>query len=182
MNQKKSFPYLIWIDLEMTGLDPDSERIIEIASVVTSSDLSEIIEGPDLVIKQSQNYIDNMDDWNSSHHKSSGLIDCLKVTSVTETEAEQRTLNFLSSYSNKGQSPLCGNSISHDRRFLNRYMPKLASFFHYRNIDISSIKELAKRWYPEMIKGYSKESSHRAMADIRDSINELKIYKDKLFK
>ena len=136
----KVYPPLVWIDLEMSGLDPDSERIIEIATVVTDANLEEIKEGPNLVIKQPQEYIDGMDDWNINQHTNSGLIDCLKVTNVSEAEAEKQTLEFLMKHVQRGKSPLCGNSISHDRRFLVRYMPELANFFHYRNIDVSSIK------------------------------------------
>ena len=146
----KEYPYLVWLDLEMTGLDPDSERIIEIATVITSSDLEEVIEGPNLVINQPREYLDNMDEWNTSHHGNSGLIEAVKVSNITDELAEKETLNFLMKYLEIGTSPLCGNSISQDRRFLNRYMPDLAKFFHYRNIDVSSIKELTKRWRPDL--------------------------------
>ena len=178
MSEIKKLPALVWLDLEMSGLDPNSERIIEIATVVTCSDLEEIIEGPNLVIKQDQEFINGMDEWNFSHHRDSGLIDCLKVTQISETEAERQTLDFLRKHIQKGKSPLCGNSISHDRRFLVRYMPELANFFHYRNIDVSSIKELVKRWQPELLEGFNKKGAHRAMADVYESINELKFYKE----
>ena len=177
MNETNTYPNLIWLDLEMTGLDPDSERIIEIATVVTNADLDDCIEGPNLTINQPMRYLHEMDDWNTEHHSESGLLDSVKVSKITEKEAESQTLDFLRKHSKEGTSPLCGNSISHDRRFLLRYMPELASFFHYRNIDVSSIKELVKRWKPELIEGYLKENSHRALADIYESIDELKFYK-----
>tara|TARA_B100001750_G_scaffold43826_1_gene32228 strand:- start:107 stop:688 length:582 start_codon:yes stop_codon:yes gene_type:complete len=181
MQTKKDSPPLVWLDLEMTGLDPNSERIIEIATVVTSSDLEEVFEGPNLVIKQPQEFIDGMDDWNLNQHGSSGLLECLKVTEITELEAEKATLNFLRDHTEKGTSPLCGNTIYHDRRFLVRYMPELADFFHYRNIDVSSIKELIKRWKPEFTKNLEKNNSHRALSDVYESINELKVYRENFF-
>ena len=181
MNEIKSHPPLVWLDLEMSGLDPDSERIIEIATAVTNADLDEIREGPNLVIKQPQEFIDGMDEWNVNQHTNSGLIDCLKVTQISEAEAEKQTLDFLVKHTQKGKSPLCGNSISHDRRFLVRYMPELANFFHYRNIDVSSIKELVKRWQPELLEGFVKKGAHRAMADVYESIDELKFYKEHFF-
>ena len=182
MTENKIYPPLIWLDLEMSGLDPDSERIIEIATVVTNADLDEIKEGPNLVIRQPQEYIDGMDEWNINQHTNSGLIDCLKVTKISETDAESQTLEFLRKHAKEGKSPLCGNSISHDRRFLVRYMPELASFFHYRNIDVSSIKELVKRWNPKLADGIEKDGNHRALADVYESIKELKFYKENLFK
>ena len=178
----KEYPYLVWLDLEMTGLDPDSERIIEIATVITSSDLEEVIEGPNLVINQPREYLDNMDEWNTSHHGNSGLIEAVKVSNVTDELAEKETLNFLMKYLEIDTSPLCGNSISQDRRFLNRYMPDLAKFFHYRNIDVSSIKELTKRWRPDLDGKIIKSTSHRALSDDYESIEELKFYRDALFK
>lgn len=181
MSEKKLFPPLVWLDLEMSGLDPDSERIIEIATVVTDDSLDEIIEGPNLVIKQPQEFIDGMDEWNASHHRDSGLIDCLKIAKTSQREAELQTLSFLRKHTSKGESPLCGNSISHDRRFLVRYMPELANFFHYRNVDVSSVKELIKRWKPKLLESYTKNGTHRAMADVYDSINELKLYKRSFF-
>ena len=181
MSEKKNYPTLVWLDLEMTGLDPDSERIIEIAIAVTNHDLTEIIEGPNLVIKQPQEFIDNMDEWNTNQHNNSGLVDSLKVTKITIEEAERQTIDFLNAYGEKGRSPLCGNSISHDRRFLRRYMPEVESFFHYRNVDVSSIKELIKRWKPELLEGYRKQGGHRAMADVLESIEELRYYKDNFF-
>ena len=181
MSQNNNYPALVWLDLEMTGLDPDSERIIEIATAVTNSDLTEVIEGPNLVIKQSQEFINNMDEWNTNQHNSSGLVDSLKVTNITIEEAEKETLSFLYKHTEKGRSPLCGNTISHDRRFLVRYMPELSAFFHYRNVDVSSLKEVVKRWHPHLADGYKKQGGHRAMADVIDSINELKYYKNHLF-
>ena len=178
----KEYPYLVWLDLEMTGLDPDSERIIEIATVITSSDLEEVIEGPNLVINQPREYLDNMDEWNTSHHGNSGLIEAVKVSNITDELAEKETLNFLMKYLEIGTSPLCGNSISQDRRFLNRYMPDLAKFFHYRNINVSSIKELTKRWRPDLDGKIIKSTSHRALSDVYESIEELKFYRDNLFK
>ncbi|MDC0072209.1 oligoribonuclease [Gammaproteobacteria bacterium] len=181
MSQNNNHSTLVWLDLEMTGLDPDSERIIEIATAVTNSDLTEIIEGPNLVIKQPQEFIDNMDEWNTNQHNSSGLVQSLRVTNVTIEDAERETLKFLSNHTIKGRSPLCGNTISHDRRFLARYMPELSSFFHYRNVDVSSIKEVVKRWYPHLADGYKKQGGHRAMADVIDSIHELKYFKNNVF-
>jgi oligoribonuclease len=181
MSQNNDHPTLIWLDLEMTGLDPDSERIIEIATAVTNADLTEIIEGPNLVIKTPQEFIDNMDEWNTNQHNSSGLVDSLKVTNMTVEQAEKETLEFISKYTQKGRSPLCGNTISHDRRFLVRYMPELSNYFHYRNVDVSSIMELTKRWHPHLAGGYKKQGGHRAMSDVIDSIKELKFYKDNLF-
>ena len=181
MSETTKYPTLIWLDLEMTGLDPDSERIIEIATAVTNHDLSEIIEGPNLVIKQPEEFINNMDEWNTKQHSKSGLVESLKVTNINTEEAQKQTLEFLTVHTQKGQSPLCGNTISHDRRFLRRYMPELEAFFHYRNVDVSSVKELLKRWSPELLEGYKKQGGHRAMADVLDSIQELKYYKDKFF-
>lgn len=180
MDDAEAYPKLIWLDLEMTGLDPDSERIIEIATLVTNNDLTEVIEGPDLVIKQSDEYLNHMDEWNTNQHTQSGLLDQVRSTSMSTKEAEMLTLNFLRKHSEKNKSPLCGNSISHDRRFLNRYMPELASFLHYRNIDVSSIKELVNRWHPHLQRPL-KKGSHRAMEDIKGSIEELKYYKENLF-
>ena len=181
MSDTKKYPTLVWLDLEMTGLEPDSERIIEIATAVTNHDLSEVIEGPNLVIQQPQEYIDNMDEWNTNQHGRSGLIDSLRVTNITIEEAQKQTLEFLSLHTEKGRSPLCGNTISHDRRFLRRYMPEVDAYFHYRNVDVSSIKELIKRWSPELLVGFKKTGNHRAMGDVLESIEELKFYRDKFF-
>lgn len=181
MSEAKKYPTLVWLDLEMTGLDPDSERIIEIATAVTNHDLTEIIEGPNLVIKQPDEYIDNMDEWNTNQHTKSGLVESMRVTNITIEEAQRQTLDFLKLHTEKGRSPLCGNTISHDRRFLRRYMPDVDAYFHYRNVDVSSIKELIKRWNPEILEGFKKSGGHRAMEDVLESIEELKFYKDKFF-
>ena len=182
MSEVDNHPKLVWLDLEMTGLDPDSERIIEIATIVTDFELNEAIEGPNLVIHQPNEFIENMDDWNLSHHSESGLIEAVKATKISPEQAEKETLRFLEQHTSRDISPLCGNSIHHDRRFLSRYMPDLSAFFHYRNIDVSSIKELVKRWYPELVKYARKEASHRALSDIKESIEELRFYKENLFK
>ena len=173
--------HLIWIDLEMTGLIPESDRIIEIATIITNTDLQVIAEGPTLAIHQSQQVMDAMDDWNQRHHGASGLIERVRLSMNNESEAEKATIGFLSQYCERGFSPMCGNSICQDRRFLARYMPTLEAFFHYRNLDVSSIKELAKRWRPDVADGLKKESSHQALQDIRDSIAELRHYREHFF-
>ncbi|MCY4264373.1 MAG: oligoribonuclease [Gammaproteobacteria bacterium] len=168
---------LIWIDLEMTGLDPETDRIIEIATLVTDSQLAVLAEGPNLAIHQAQGVLDAMDEWNQTHHGASGLIDRVSQSLVDDAEAEQLTLKFLVQYVNANASPMCGNSICQDRRFLARYMPQLEAFFHYRNLDVSTLKELAQRWKPELMQGLEKKSSHQALADIKDSIEELQYYR-----
>ncbi len=173
---------LIWIDLEMTGLDPEKERIIEIATIVTDSDLRIIAEGPVFAIHQSSELLNNMDSWNTRQHNGSGLVSRVKESVVTEKEAEAETLKFLRQYVPEGKSPMCGNSIHQDRRFLRRYMPQLEKFFHYRLLDVSTIKELALRWSPRVYSGLQKESKHLALDDIRESIEELKYYRTELFK
>ena len=172
---------LIWLDLEMTGLEPQSERIIEIFTAITNEDLTEIIDGPNLVISQPKEYIDNMDDWNQEHHSKSGLLEEVLASEVSQEEAELRTLNFLAEHIGKGKSPLCGNTIHHDRKFLTLYMPQLEDYFHYRNIDVSSIKELAKRWRPDVSLSQEKQVAHRARLDVLESINELRFYRDNFF-
>ena len=168
---------LIWIDLEMTGLDPLQERIIEIATVITDSDLNVLAEGPSIVINQSEELIQAMDEWNTNQHEKSGLTERVLKSTVTEAQAESETIEFLKQWVPQGTSPMCGNSIGQDRRFLVRYMPELASYFHYRNLDVSTLKELVKRWKPELINGFNKKGSHLAMDDIYDSIEELAYYR-----
>jgi oligoribonuclease len=172
---------LIWIDLEMTGLNSQTDRIIEIATIVTDSQLNILAEGPVLAIHQSDATLATMDDWNQKQHGESGLVARVRASTVDEREAEARTLAFLNLYVPKGQSPMCGNSICQDRRFLARCMPELEAYFHYRNLDVSTLKELARRWYPARIKGFNKTSTHLALQDIRDSIEELRFYRERLF-
>jgi oligoribonuclease len=173
---------LIWMDLEMTGLDPDQCKIIEIATIVTDKDLNILAEGPNLAIHQSKETMDSMDEWCTNQHGKTGLTQRVLDSSITEQQAEQQTLDFLKQHCTAGVSPLCGNSIHQDRRFLVRYMPKLEKFCHYRNLDVSTLKELAKRWSPELLKGISKEGTHLALDDIRDSIDELKYYREHFIK
>ncbi len=173
---------MIWIDLEMTGLDTQRDYIIEIASIVTDKNLNIIDEGPNLVINQPDEVLNSMDTWNTEHHSRSGLTEKVKESNINESAAEDQTLNFLSKYIFKGVSPLCGNTICQDRRFLARCMPALESFCHYRSIDVSSIRELGKRWYFEDIDNFQKNSNHRALDDIRDSIEELRYYRKTIFK
>ena len=168
---------LIWLDLEMTGLDTFHDQIIEIATIVTDVDLNILQEGPAVAIHQPDEVLDMMDDWNQKQHGGSGLIDRVKQSRYTLADAEQQTLDFLRRYLPKGASPMCGNSICQDRRFMARLMPELEDFFHYRNLDVSTLKELSSRWAPEVAEGVTKASSHLAMDDIRDSINELKHYR-----
>ena len=172
---------LIWIDLEMTGLDTQTDRIIEIATVVTDSQLNVLAEGPVLAIHQSDATLAAMDDWNRKQHGGSGLAARVRASGLDEREAEVRTLAFLSQYVPPGKSPMCGNSICQDRRFLARCMPDLEGYFHYRNLDVSTLKELARRWNPERIKGFNKSSTHLALQDIHDSIEELRFYRERLF-
>jgi len=174
--------HLIWIDLEMTGLIPESDRIIEIATIITNTDLQVIAEGPVLAIHQSAEIMSGLDDWNKRHHGASGLIERVRLSLNNESEAERATLKFLSQYCESGFSPMCGNSICQDRRFLARYMPALENFFHYRNLDVSSIKELAKRWRPDIADGLTKQSAHIALEDIKDSIEELRHYREHFFR
>jgi oligoribonuclease len=173
---------LIWLDCEMTGLDPDAERLIEIAVVITGPNLEPRIEGPVLVIHQSDALLDKMDKWNKGTHGKSGLIDKVKASTITEEDAEAEILAFLKKYVPKATSPLCGNTISQDRRFLVKYMPKLDAFFHYRNIDVSTFKELAKRWRPEVYKAFKKQQKHTALADVHESIDELVHYREHFLK
>ena len=172
---------LVWIDLEMTGLIPEKERIIEIATVVTDSNLNILAEGPSIAIKQPDSLLDRMDDWNTDQHGRSGLIDRVRQSDIDESEAMQSTIQFLLKWVKKGESPMCGNSISLDRRFLIKYMPELESIFHYRNIDVSTLKELAKRWTPEIESGFNKKGAHLALDDIYESIAELAYYRKNMF-
>lgn len=173
---------LIWLDLEMTGLDCSNDHIIEIATVITDSELNELAVGPVLAIHQPQARLDAMDEWNQTHHGRSGLIKRIQETDVTVEQAEQATLDFVSEWVPKGKSPLCGNSICQDRRFMAREMPELEAWFHYRHLDVSTIKELSRRWRPEVYKGVTKKGAHLALDDIRDSIEELRYYRTHFFK
>lgn len=173
---------LIWIDLEMTGLIPETDRIIEIATLVTDGHLNVIAEGPVLAVKQSDAALAGMDDWNQRTHGQSGLIQRVRHSLTGDAEAEAITLDFLREYSERGASPMCGNSICQDRRFLARYMPTLEAFFHYRNLDVSTVKELARRWYPDLMGNFTKQASHLALDDIRDSIAELRYYRQYFFR
>lgn len=168
---------LIWIDLEMTGLEPEKDRIIEIATVVTDPHLNVIAEGPVFAISQAKALLDGMDSWNTRQHGQSGLVNRVLQSKISEVQAEQSTIEFLSQYLDKGKSPMCGNSVCQDRRFLYKYMPELAAFFHYRNLDVSTLKELAIRWRPKLLNGVVKESKHLALDDIKDSIAELVYYR-----
>jgi oligoribonuclease len=172
---------LIWMDLEMTGLDPEAERILEIATIVTDSSLNILEEGPVLVVVQSETLLAGMDDWNREHHTSSGLVDRVLSEGIAEADAEAQTIDFISRFVSKGESPLCGNSIAQDRRFLVRYMPQLDSYLHYRNLDVSTVKELALRWRPDIAAGVQKTGTHRALDDIKESINELQHYRATFF-
>ncbi|WP_086336930.1 oligoribonuclease [Gilliamella apicola] len=173
---------LIWIDLEMTGLNPATDRIIEIATIVTDSNLNILAEGPVIAIHQSDELLVLMDDWNKNTHGKSGLIERVRQSTVNEQQAEQQTIEFLKQWVPANSSPICGNTIGQDRRFLFNYMPNLESYFHYRYLDVSTIKELAKRWKPEILKGITKQSTHQALDDIRDSIAELIYYRQHFFK
>ncbi len=173
---------LIWIDLEMTGLDPEKHVIIEMATIVTDSQLNILAEGPTLAIHQSEALMGMMDEWCTNQHGQSGLTERVRKSVITDLEAEQQTISFLKQYVPRGVSPMCGNSIGQDRRFLVRYMPELEQFFNYRNIDVTTLKELAKRWKPEALEGFKKKGSHLALDDIRDSIGELKHYRKTFIK
>ena len=174
--------HLIWIDLEMTGLDTLSDTIIEIATIVTDSELNILAEGPVFAIHTPDIVLNSMDDWNTRQHGQSGLIDRIRRSNVTMAQAESETIAFLSKYVESGRSPMCGNSICQDRRFLARQMPTLERFFHYRNLDVSTVKELAYRWRPDILSSFEKKGSHLALDDIRDSIRELRHYKEHFFK
>lgn len=169
--------HLVWLDMEMTGLDPERERIIELAMIVTDSELNVLAESPSWAVHQSEALLDAMDAWNKGTHGRSGLIERVRASTLDEAAAETLALDFVRQYVPKGASPLCGNTIGQDRRFMVRYMPRLESWFHYRNLDVSTLKELCKRWKPEVAKGFVKRSAHTALADIRESIEELKYYR-----
>jgi len=173
---------LIWIDMEMSGLIPDSDRILEVALVVTDSQLKVVAEAPVLAVHQSDSILDNMDKWNKSTHAKSGLIDKVKASKLNEDEVEKDMIAFLQKYVPPNISPMCGNTICQDRRFLARTMPKLEAYFHYRNLDVSSLKELVKRWKPDILAGLTKQGKHEALADIYDSIAELKYYREHFIK
>jgi len=172
---------LIWIDLEMTGLYPNDDVIIEIATIVTDSNLNILAEGPMLAVHQSDERLAAMDEWNTNQHGKSGLTERVRNSRIAEADAEQQTIDFLKQWVPAGKSPMAGNSICQDRRFLANYMPILENYFHYRNLDVSSVKELARRWKPEATKGFTKSGAHLAMDDVRDSINELKHYRETFF-
>ena len=169
---------LIWLDMEMTGLFPDSDRIIELAAVVTDADLNVIAESPVIVVHQADAVLDGMDAWNKGTHGRSGLIEKVKASTTNEAEATSQMLEFLKQHVPEGKSPMCGNSICQDRRFMARYMPELEKYFHYRNLDVSTFKELARRWKPAIYSGFKKASKHEALADIYESIDELKYYRE----
>jgi oligoribonuclease len=173
---------LVWVDMEMTGLDPDNDRIIEVAAVVTDADLNIIAEGPVFAIHQSDETLDKMDNWNKGTHGKSGLIDRVRASTVTEAQAELELIAFLKQYVPANKSPMCGNSICQDRRFMARGMPKLEAFFHYRNLDVSTLKELCRRWKPELASGFKKHQKHTALADIVESIEELRYYREHFIK
>ncbi len=173
---------LVWVDMEMTGLDPDKDRVIEVAAIVTDANLNVLAEGPVFAIHQSDEVLNGMDAWNKGTHGRSGLIERVKASTVTEAQAEAEMIEFLRKYVPSGKSPMCGNSICQDRRFMARHMPTLEAFFHYRNVDVSTLKELCRRWKPELIAGFKKHQLHTALADIRESVEELKYYREHFIK
>lgn len=178
----KSDLNLVWLDCEMSGLDPERERLLEIAVIVTGPDLTPRVEGPVLVIHQSDELLGKMDAWNKGTHKKSGLIDKVKASTLTEEQAQDQLIAFLKPYVSKGVSPMCGNTIGQDRRFLNKYMPKLEAWFHYRNLDVSTLKELSRRWKPDVFNAFKKAQKHTALADVHESIDELMHYRDHFLK
>lgn len=174
--------HLVWLDMEMTGLDPERERIIEMAMIVTDSNLNTVVESPVWVVHQSDEQLDAMDDWNKKTHGKSGLIDRVRASTLDEAAVEAEALAFMQQYVPQRATPMCGNSIGQDRRFMVRYLPKLEDWFHYRNLDVSTLKELCKRWKPEVAAGFVKKADHTALADIRESIDELRYYRDNFLK
>jgi oligoribonuclease len=180
MNDK--LPHLIWIDLEMTGLDTQNDQIIEIATLITDSQLNIVAEGPNLAIHQSNEVLDKMDEWNQKQHGKSGLIERVKQSKISVKDAEEQTLAFLAKYVAPKTSPMCGNTVCQDRRFMHRLMPTLEAYFHYRHLDVSTVKELAKMWAPDVFKALNKESKHLALDDIKESIEELRYYRSRFFK
>jgi oligoribonuclease len=168
---------LVWVDMEMSGLSPDSDRVLEVAAVVTDADLEVVAEGPVLVIRQGERVLQGMDSWNTSTHGRSGLTDKVRMSTVDEEAATDMLIEFLNRYVPAGKSPLCGNSICQDRRFMARWMPRLEAYFHYRNLDVSTLKELARRWKPDVYRSFEKKSRHEALADIYESIDELRHYR-----
>ncbi len=181
MNSELKKNRLVWLDMEMSGLDPEKERILEIALVVTNGDLEIIEHGPVVVIHQEDALLGAMDSWNQGTHSKSGLIDKVKASTINEAQAEAIYLDFLKKHLKPGESPMCGNTIHQDRRFMAKYLPRLEVYFHYRNIDVSTIKELCKRWQPDIAKNFTKQQAHTALADVIESIEELKYYREKLF-
>src|SRR3569832_429088 len=173
---------LVWVDCEMTGLNPEVDRLLEVAVIVTSPDLVLRVEGPVFVIHQSDEQLDRMDSWNKGTHGKSGLIDKVKAATTTEAQAEEKLIEFIAKYAPKGASPMCGNTIGQDRRFLVKYMPKLEAWFHYRNLDVSTLKELAKRWRPDIFNSFKKAQAHTALADVNESIDELLHYRERFLK
>jgi oligoribonuclease len=178
---QEKYDHLIWIDLEMSGLDPNRDKILEMATIVTDPFLNVVAEGPVFVIHQSTIILEGMDEWNTTHHTTSGLVDKVKKSDVSEAQAEEEMITFLKAHVPAGYSPMCGNSICQDRRFLYQYMPRLEAFFHYRNIDVSTIKELARRWKPAVYEQVKKMGKHEALEDIKESIQELRLYQDTIF-
>ncbi len=180
--KKQNKNNLVWMDLEMTGLDPQKEGIIEIATLITDSDLNILAEGPNLAIRQPERLLKKMDDWNQNQHSKSGLLDLVRKSKVTVAKAERETLKFIKEYCVEGKSPLCGNSIHHDKRFLLRYMPKLSAYLHYRILDVSTVKGLVDRWYPKPKDRPKKNDNHRALGDVQASVEELRFYRKTYFK
>ncbi len=178
----KSDLNLVWLDCEMSGLDPERERLLEIAVIVTSPDLAIRVEGPVFVIHQSDEVLNKMDAWNKGTHGKSGLIEKVRASTITEEHAQEQLIAFLKPYVSKGASPMCGNTIGQDRRFLNKYMPKLEAWFHYRNVDVSTLKELSRRWKPEVLNAFKKAQKHTALADVHESIDEMLHYREHFLK